>query len=190
MQVYFVRHGQSESNLGGFFGGWAQVSLTEVGEKDALRAGRFLREISFDKVFSSDIRRAIQTQQLALPDAVCERTELLREFDVGSLEGRLIRDCQEELGPEFQANRFHYDFTTYGGESNAMVLDRVSRFMKRLEGENWETVAAFSHAGTIRSVLEYVTGVTIPKQSLLCRNGGIFLFDYTDGKWRLECWNL
>ena len=33
MELYVIRHGESEANAGGYFAGWAQVSLTEKGRR-------------------------------------------------------------------------------------------------------------------------------------------------------------
>ena len=85
MKLYMVRHGQSETNLAGKFTGWAQVSLTEQGFADARRAGVYLQGKTFDRIYSSDLKRAVQTAQTAIPG--CEPIQLacLREINVGDL---------------------------------------------------------------------------------------------------------
>ena len=45
----------------------ADVPLTENGEKDALFARSVLASASFDKVYASDLCRAIRTAEIALP---------------------------------------------------------------------------------------------------------------------------
>ena len=56
--------------------------LTESGREDARRAGELLRGIAFDKVFSSDTKRAKQTCAIALPDAEPEYTSLTRDYKI------------------------------------------------------------------------------------------------------------
>ena len=83
MKLYMVRHGQSETNLARKFTGWAQVNLTEKGVEDAKRAGEFLKGRPFDRIYSSDLIRAVQTAQYAISG--CEPVQLpqLREIGLG-----------------------------------------------------------------------------------------------------------
>ena len=185
MKLYVIRHGESEANAGKFFSGWAPVALTPKGEDDARAAGELIRHIPFDKVYSSDIRRVIQTQQLALPDADCERTPLIREYNVGSLMGKNLQDCAETMGEAFLKNRAVFDFTPYGGESNDMVDARVAEFMRMLEQTDYENVAVFSHAGTIRSIIDYVLGVRTPRNATILLNGAVSVFEFIEDHWRI-----
>ena len=66
MKVYFVRHGQSVNNVRGVWTGWMDVDLTEQGISDAKVAGDFLKGIKFDKVYSSDLKRAVDTAKYAI----------------------------------------------------------------------------------------------------------------------------
>ena len=77
MKLYLIRHGESEGNLLGVFSGWLQHNLTEKGREDACKAGRIIKKVKFDKVYSSDLNRAIETAKIALPDYECEPTPLM-----------------------------------------------------------------------------------------------------------------
>ena len=85
LRLYVVRHGESETNLAKRWTGWMDVSLTGKGREDAKKAGDFLKNIEFDRVLSSDLRRAVQTAETALPGCVPETSPLFREIDLGSL---------------------------------------------------------------------------------------------------------
>ena len=67
MRVYVIRHGESETNLSKRWTGWKAVNLTEKGYEDAKKAGKIIGDVTFDKVFSSDLRRAKETAMTALP---------------------------------------------------------------------------------------------------------------------------
>ena len=107
MKLYVVRHGQSEDNLAKRHSGWADCSLTEQGRADAERAGSILRGIAFDKVFSSDTKRAKQTCAIALPEMqdTVEYTPLIRETNVGTLTGLEVAECQRRWGEEYDSRR-------------------------------------------------------------------------------------
>ena len=189
MKVYMIRHGESEGNRDSRHTGQSQVPLTEKGREDACRAGRLLLGLQFDKVYSSDLIRAMETQALALPGAQAERLALLRELDVGSLAGRLVQDCREQLGEAYAICRRDRDFTVFGGESNAMQHERVRQFLSMLETQPEENVAVFCHAGTITCALEVVLGVQNAYASLACENGSVSVFEYKNGSWRVLKWN-
>ena len=134
MRLYMVRHGESQTNLEHRFTGWAQAELTEQGILDAKRAGERLQGLSFDRVYSSDLIRAVQTAQNALPGCEPIRLPDLREISVGpKLEWRTIAECEAEYGDDLWKNHSAYDFTPYGGENEEMLVSRARRFLSMVE---------------------------------------------------------
>ena len=88
MLVYLIRHGESQSNLDKIWSGWNDVPLTEKGKLDAKKAGEYLDGIKFDKIYSSDLSRAKNTAEIAIPGCEYEQTPLLREINVGEIVGK------------------------------------------------------------------------------------------------------
>ena len=189
MKLYLVRHGQSVTNLERRFTGWAQVPLTEQGAADARRAGKKLRGLYFDRIYSSDLIRAVQTAREALPG--CEPVQLpeLREINLGSLNERPFDECMAEYGERLQKDRMAHDFSAYGGENEEMLRGRVRAFLGRLESDPCDQAAAFSHAGFIQCVLNVVLGVEVDRSRIRCANGSVSVFEYRDGRWMLDSWN-
>lgn len=182
MKLYMIRHGQSMNNLSKCYTGWQQVELSPQGKEEAKEVGMALRDISFGKVYSSDLIRAIQTQQLALPGIKAIQTPLLREVDVGDLAGIPIEECREKH-PELRQIRS--GFAAYGGESYETFYTRLRQFLKQMEQAPVENVAAFCHLGVIRGVINIVSeGAEAPAVPL--KNCGIFVFHYENGKWSFE----
>jgi len=188
MKLYLVRHGQSETNLAGEFTGWKQVSLTEKGYLDARRAGEYLKGRSFDRVYSSDLIRAVQTAKTALPGCEPLQLPLLREIGLGSLEGRSIAECMEEGGEEFARNRENRYFVPYGGESEEMLEKRLDAFLRMLEEDPCEQAIAFSHAGVLRAMLKRTLGFPLQASTVLCENGAVCVYVYKNGRWQLKTW--
>ena len=110
MKVYMIRHGESEANKGKFHGGWLQINLTEKGIADAKHAGEYLSGIKFDKIYTSDLIRAIQTAEHALPGCEYEIISLVREVCLGSLAGRYPADCLAEYGEDYLINKKNRDY--------------------------------------------------------------------------------
>lgn len=44
-KLVFARHGESEWNLANLFTGWADVDLSENGTKQAIEAGKLIKEV-------------------------------------------------------------------------------------------------------------------------------------------------
>ncbi|HEY0222038.1 phosphoglycerate mutase [Lactovum miscens] len=67
-KLVFARHGQSDWNLANLFTGWADVDLSEEGTEQAVKAGKLIKEagIKFDIAYTSVLKRAIKTTNLAL----------------------------------------------------------------------------------------------------------------------------
>ena len=189
MKLYYIRHGQSEANFLNIHSGWSQVPLTEQGRLDALRARRSIEGIRFDKVYSSDLARAIETQQIALPEANAERTALLREINVGNLVDRSFKDCYAEMGEEYVNNRHSFEFAAYGGESYNDLCSRVRKFLDEVADSGYESVAAFCHGGFINTTVDVITGCRIDRSLLACDNCSVSVFEFKNNRWSLKLWN-
>ena len=92
--LVLVRHGQSEWNLKNLFTGWKDPDLTELGVTEAKAAGRRLKDqgLTFDIAFTSDLKRAQRTLDLALAEMgqtglPITRDHALNERDYGELSG-------------------------------------------------------------------------------------------------------
>lgn len=180
MKLFLIRHGQTVTNLEQRWTGQSEVELTEQGRREAQEIAPVLAEIPFDKVFSSDLKRAVITQQLALPGYTAEQTALLREFDVGSLEGKRFADVPVEQRKPYEC---------YGGESMAEVCGRVRQFLESLEGKPWENVAAFAHNGILGCALRVVLNADISGAVIRSGNCAIHVFEFDGKVWRLLAWN-
>ena len=185
MKLYLIRHGQSETNLRKCFTGWAQVKLTEQGEADAVSVRPLLEKLRFDKIYSSDLIRAMRTAELAIPGCTYETTPLLREVGMGSLELQPIAEVETDMRAN---NTRQLGYAMYGGESREQLLQRAEAFLKLVENGGHQTVAAFSHWGCIGAILDQVMGITIPKMHMVCKNCTVCVFEYEKGIWKLHSW--
>ena len=191
MLVYVIRHGQSESNLGHYFPGKEGVHLTEKGKQDAKSAGTILAPIHFTHIYASDYIRAIETARNAIPGCSPILDERLRECDYGCLAGLDVSFVRERYGNAFIENQANRDYTPYGGESTPQQIGRVKAFVKDLERlEEDSTVAVFCHEGTVKSFLCAALDQELNFRRIRCNNGSIAVFEYKDGKWTLDKWNL
>jgi 2,3-bisphosphoglycerate-dependent phosphoglycerate mutase len=116
-KLVLVRHGQSTWNLENRFTGWTDVGLTDLGRREALEAGKLLREggYVFDIAYTSVLRRAIQTLWIVLQEMGLEwipevKAWQLNERHYGALQGLNKAETAEKFGEaQVKAWRRSYD---------------------------------------------------------------------------------
>lgn len=64
MRIFFVRHGQSESNLKKVMAGHKDVLLTDKGREQALETAKKLKDYDIDIMFVSPLKRARETAEI------------------------------------------------------------------------------------------------------------------------------
>jgi broad specificity phosphatase PhoE len=142
--VYAVRHGETEWSLSGQHTGITDIALTEHGERDGRKLGERLRGLAFGAVFTSPLRRARRTCELA---GFGERAEILAdaiEWNYGDYEGVRTADIQR--------NRPGWDLFRDGcpgGEAAAQVGARADRVIARIRATEGD-VLLFSSAHFLR----------------------------------------
>ena len=157
--IYLVRHGQTLQNRAGLLQGRSDFPLNEMGREQARRVGAFFREqgVRFDAVYTSPLRRAVQTAALIAGETVPLRVdERLIEMDYGPYEGMDLR----HPAPEVLA--FFMDFVNVpapaGMEKLSAVTARLGAFLEQLRPEAEERdILVSTHAIALKGALEYLT---------------------------------
>ncbi len=188
MKLFVVRHGQTTANVTRIYSGQSDVMLTEEGIAQAKALQPLLSRYRFDRVYSSDLSRAIDTQRLALPGVEGERTALIREIDVGRAAG--YPWGQVPGAPEgWSSERDPDPYVKVGGESYAQMDARVKKFMDQLVENPCERAIAFVHNGAIGSMMRIILGANVSKGALFSENCAVHVLEYDGKKWRLLAWN-
>ena len=190
MKLYFIRHGETENNLAKRHSGHSKTVLTEKGILDAKIAREKLKGISFDKIYTSDLPRTQQTAKVALPDCEFEILPLIKEINVGECTDMPVADCEAKWGDTYKECKANFDYTPFGGENSDMLRARAREFLDLVAQSGYETVAAFSHGAFIKHTFDVVTGAELDKNSIYTSNGGIFIYEFKNEKWRLVKWNV
>lgn len=186
MQLFLIRHGQSTGNLGKVYVGQTDVPLTDEGIRQAQSIRPVLETFTFDRVYTSDLQRAIDTQKNALPDCQPVRTKLLREIDVGRLVGTPVGELKAPDDPRYPKHR---DYASFEGESYAMVQERAREFLALLPTGSDETVAAFSHFGFMCAMTQVMLNMQVEHGCIPIPNCGILVFEHDGTRWKLRAWN-
>ena len=184
MKVYIVRHGESETNLQKKWTGWLDVELTDKGIEDAKKVTPVLKDIVFDKVYASDLKRAKKTAEIALPNYKFETSSLLREIDVGNFAGKPL-SIYDTLTPEEKELNLKNAFKDFGGESVEDLTKRVETFIKELETKDFNNVAIFCHGGWQMAMVDYVIGYRYNRSRIRFGNCAILIVEYVNNIWRI-----
>lgn len=157
LDIWFIRHGQTDWNREGRIQGASGTDLSYLGRRQAEALRERLREVTFDQVWSSDLARARQTAEVALPGAIITLDARLREMHAGEHEGQLMA----ELSPAARAVRDSFtagDSTVAppGGESYRQVIERLRSWMGDLP--SGRRVACVTHGGVVEAAVRLVLG--------------------------------
>ena len=154
--IYVVRHGQTKLNNAHALQGRSDHPLNPTGIEQARETGdAFARMgISFEHVYSSPLRRAIQTAELIAPDVPAVIDERLIEMDYGPYEGADLRNPAPELVTFFQD--FVHNPAPEGMEQLPSVVARTGAFVEELAGLSGNVLVS-THAIAMKGILEYLT---------------------------------
>jgi probable phosphoglycerate mutase len=142
--VYLARHGETAWSLTGQHTGRTDLPLTERGERNARRLGERLHGLTFAKVYTSPLRRAARTCELAGFGRAAEVDGDLVEWDYGQYEGRRTADILAER-PGWELFRDGCP----GGESPEQVGARADRVIARVRAVSGDALL-FSSGHFIR----------------------------------------
>jgi 2,3-bisphosphoglycerate-dependent phosphoglycerate mutase len=166
-RLLLVRHGQTQWNREGRWQGQADPPLNALGQRQARRAAVELGRAHLDHLYSSDLRRAMETAQIigaalglaVIPDA------RLREINLGRWQGMLSTDIQTVYPEEYR--RWHTSPLAArppeGEDVQALagrVLEGVSEIALRHPGQ---CVGVVAHELPIAVVLAHVSGIDLAR---------------------------
>jgi probable phosphoglycerate mutase len=124
--VYLARHGETQWTVTGQHTGRTDLPLTERGERNARALAGRLKGLKFAHVFTSPLKRASHTSELAgFPNAVVDPD--LVEWDYGQYEGKTSAEIRKER-PDWRLFRDGCP----GGETVAQIGGRADRVVARL----------------------------------------------------------
>ena len=151
--IYIARHGETAWSLTGRHTGLTDLPLTERGERNARRLKNRLETLTYTKVLTSPLQRAVRTCELAGFGAVAEIDRDLLEWDYGRYEGLRTVEIRGER-PDWQLFRDGCP----GGEMPAQVAERADRVIRRLRAVHGD-VLLFSSGHFIRVLTAHWIGL-------------------------------
>ena len=160
MNLYLVRHGQDDESVRG---GWCPHGLVEEGKKQSQTLGKLLSDISFDMIFSSDLKRAVETTEIIASYLEETKevfyTDQLREINNGLLSG-MKNELAEVKYPGLYYGSLGYDEPYPLGESpNEFYKRRSNVLHEEIMGLKEENILIVTHGGVINILLHLYHGI-------------------------------
>lgn len=210
MIIYLFRHGETDWNKARRLQGQSDISLNEFGRELAVKTAEALKNVKFDRVFSSPLDRALETAKIISGRGKVCRVETgsmipenVEEVPVVYIDGRLreinFGDCEGGQFDEMKADENHplHNFFVHpdryeppvGAESFESVINRGKDFFEErifpLEG-SCENVLIVAHGAFNRSVLNTLKGTPLQDfWQIGLPNCAASILELTDGELKI-----
>lgn len=201
MKIYLVRHGETPWNEEMRYQGQTDVPLSERGRKqaDALREAHFKAQgsrdgvgFSFAKVYSSDLKRALETAKIIVAGSDPTRKEImlckeLREINYGVFEGVLLEDIKRNYAEILQQWwRDPQKARIPQGESLEELKERVLHCYHNIVESHKETddnILIVSHGGPLRIIFMDVLEFSLSQaRSFRVDNTSLSIVEYKNSR--------
>lgn len=156
-----IRHATTDAVGKRLVGRMERVLLNEEGKQQAQLLAERLSGLRIAAIYSSPLKRAIDT---ATPTAASLQCEIMIDEDLTDLEfgdwtNKTIEDLKNDL--QFQRfNSFRSSTRIPGGESMIEAQTRMITALEKLRRQHQNTnVIIVSHADVIKSVIAYYAGI-------------------------------
>ncbi|AJG78383.1 TPA: histidine phosphatase family protein [Bacillus cereus] len=213
VEFYLVRHGKTMLNTTDRVQGWVDAPLTKEGVVVAENLGKGLKEVKFEKAYSSDSGRAIETAKIVLDhsgnkDMNINQSKNLREACFGEFEGELNHTFREKLAQannmtmeEFM-NNFDVDImqktaAKIDSSKQAEDTETVTKRMKKEVDQIAEEVAedgggkvlVVSHGTSLMDLLYAISPESLNEVEEGLGNASVSKVVYKDGKYKVQSVN-
>jgi len=187
LKIYLIRHG--ETNFNKSDKDWGQNKEEELNDRGIRQTNKLterLKAIKFDKLISSDLKRALQTSEILSKAINLEiiQDNRLQEYDPGEVDPSSDKWI-EKYKRMLESGISKYDIRPFGGENIWDLIKRVKSFIDDLEKENG-VIAIVTHSGVNVAFINLSQGkeknefINI-KQDNTCIN----ILEFYEEKWKI-----
>lgn len=211
INLYCIRHGETLLNKYKKMQGWADSPLTEEGKAVAIETGKKLAEVTFNRVYTSDSGRTVETAELILQqnkhkeDLVIQKVKEFREMFFGSFEGdsseatwsKMAKDkgfsnsaeMMRTFSMEEVINAIQNSDPLGHAESYNEFTDRIKRGLKMITSENQrdENILLVTHGVVIMSMINLFS--EMPIGAIEIKNSSITHLNYSNEVFKVISYN-
>lgn len=156
MELIITRHGETLENLKGILQGQTTGTLSPNGIKQAERLSKRLKDEEIDFIFSSDLKRAVDTTKEIIkyhPNIKVSYVEELREKDLGEFQGK----TRSDIG--WDSKRLVALSEPKNGETIEAFYTRIENFLNKIiEKYHNKRVLFVCHGGVSKVLIAVIQG--------------------------------
>ena len=185
-QIYLLRHGEIENRDENRYIGQTDVPLSSTGLSQAGCWQEQLSHVAFEKVYCSDLSRALDTARIvsAPTDSEIEVMAQLREINLGDWDGERMETIKKRFPDAWEERGRHLDsFQTPHGESFQDLHARVIPVFQKIAAETTGNALVVTHAGVNRIILCHVLKKPIQELFSIPQDyAALNLIEYQEGR--------
>ncbi|AEV68965.1 histidine phosphatase family protein [Acetivibrio clariflavus] len=156
-RLIFVRHAEAEGNYYRIFHGWTDSGITEKGHVQAKKVAERLKDIDIDVLYSSSLKRTIQTAQYIadIKGLPIIRTDKLKEINGGDWEGQKWDDLPNLWPEEYHTweNEPHIHRMPNGETMKEFQERLINEVMYIINNNKGKNVCIVTHGTAIRALM-------------------------------------
>lgn len=184
MKIYLTRHGETQWNIEGRIQSHGDSPLTLNGIKSSKDVHDKLVNVNFDKIYSSNLGRAVHTAKIIRGNRNLDIIKLdgIREINLERWRGKYFHefnDIENDLNHKLY-NKPH-EYNPSEDENFCDFYHRISKTIELILKDNHsENILIVSHFHTVRAILAYLNNIeikNIPKEFPYIENNQVIIIE-------------
>ena len=192
MKLYIIRHAETEYNRKGIIqGSEVDSDINDVGESQANSFYEYYKNINFDKIYVSDLKRTFQTiRRFTEKGSSYEKLKEFNEISWGINQGKSddLEDYARLIDTWLAGN---LDNKFKEGESPNEMSARLLKGFNKVLDDDHDTVLLCIHGRALRILLSKIIDNDLTKMDKYVHsNTGLYILEYKNGKYEILGSNL
>ena len=192
MKLYIIRHAETEYNKKGVIqGSEVDSDINDVGESQSNLFFEYYKDINFDKIYVSDLKRTFQTIRRFTENGLSyEKLKEFNEISWGINQGKSddLEDYARLIDTWLAGN---LDNKFEEGESPKEMSVRLVKGFNKVLNDDQDTVLLCIHGRALRILLSKIIDNDLTKMDKYVHsNTGLYILEYKNGKYEILGSNL
>lgn len=184
MNIYLIRHGETDWNLQGKVQGREDIPLNDTGRMQAKKCADALHNTSVKTIVTSPLVRAVETSNI-ISTSFADAKVIIDD-------GLIERDFGDMSGMTYDRRKY---FDRFGNEETMEPLDKLSKRLldcihKYAADYSDQDIVMVSHGAAINSVIMVLSEGEKGSGKTRLKNACISVLTYDDNRLQLDSFNL